>query len=75
MKTKAVAHSDDLTFIITMLYQPNYLSTFGSIRGDKFARNPVRPKYMCLRWEDIEFYSFQCDNDNEFDIRAQVKIR
>ncbi|KAI4922967.1 hypothetical protein J4E90_001403 [Alternaria incomplexa] len=32
MKTKAVAHSDDLTFIITMLYQPNYLSTFESMR-------------------------------------------
>ncbi|KAI4608917.1 hypothetical protein J4E83_008956 [Alternaria metachromatica] len=96
MKTKAVAHSDDLTFIITMLYQPNYLSTFGSMRlvlnltlymllvvdtcgrgAGEFARNPVRPEYMCLRWEDIEFYSFQCDDDDddEFDIRAQVKIR
>lgn len=93
MKTKAVAHSDDLTFIITMLYQPNYLSTFGSMRlvlnltlymllvvdtcgrGGEFARHPVRPEYMCLRWEDIEFYPFQCDDDDEFDIRAQVKIR
>lgn len=93
MHTKAVAHSQDVTFILAMLYKPEYLNTFKDMRtvlnltlymlliidvcgrGGEIARHPLRPEHMCLRWEDIEFYTFQSDADSDFDICINVEIR
>jgi hypothetical protein len=93
MYPKSVAHSRDVTFILSTLYSPNYLSTFGNMRtvlnltlymllmidlcgrGADIARHNLRPDHMCLRWEDITFYSFQCDDDDSVDIRAHIKVR
>lgn len=93
MYTKAVAHTEDLTFIISRLYHPNYLNTFSNMRtvlnltlymalvvdlcgrGADIARHPLRPKHMCLCWEDINFYTFQSEDDDSFDIRALVNVR
>jgi hypothetical protein len=44
-------------------------------RGAEIAHHHLRPEYMCLRWEDVSFYSFQSDEDDSMDIRAQIKIR
>ncbi len=32
MHVKAVAHSEDVAFLLSMLYKPSYLNTFGSVR-------------------------------------------
>lgn len=50
-------------------------------RGAEIARHPLRPKHMCLRWEDITFYSFMPHNtttDNathDLHIEATIKLR
>lgn len=44
-------------------------------RDGEIARKHGNPKHMCLRWEDIEFYSHQCDEDYKFDIRALIHVR
>jgi len=44
-------------------------------RDGEIARNQSRPEHMCLRWGDIDFYTFQPTRDNNFDIRATVTIR
>lgn len=93
MHTKAVAHSEDVTFILSMLYSPHYLNTFSNMRtvlnltlyillmidlcgrGADIARHPLRPEHMCLRWEDVSFYSFQHEDEASFDIRAQITVR
>jgi hypothetical protein len=44
-------------------------------RGAEIAHHHLRPVYMCLRCEDISFYSIQSDENDSIDIRAQIKIR
>lgn len=93
MHDKPVAHSPDLTFILSKLYDPEYLQTFENMRtvlnltlymtmmvdtcgrGGELARNFNHEEHMCLRWQDVEFYTFQSSDNHEFDIRANVKIR
>ncbi|EHK16055.1 uncharacterized protein TRIVIDRAFT_65122 [Trichoderma virens Gv29-8] len=93
MHTKSVAHTEDVTFILSKLYSPEYLNRFPDMRtvlnltlyivlvvdlcgrGSEIARNPSRPVHQCLHWEDVEFYTFQRIDDNEFDIRVNIKVR
>lgn len=88
---KAVAHSDDFTFIVSKLYSslsrfPNMrtvlnLTLFMTLmidltgRGCEIARNPQRPEHMCLRWEDVKFFSFQGEEDETFEIKAHIQVR
>ncbi|EME47690.1 hypothetical protein DOTSEDRAFT_32084 [Dothistroma septosporum NZE10] len=44
-------------------------------RGSDIARHALRPEHMCLCWGDVAFYTFQRDDDDSFDIRAQVTVR
>lgn len=46
-------------------------------RGCGIARHSLRPEHMCLRWGDIEFYTFQVqgEGENSLDIRANVKLQ
>ncbi|SPJ84009.1 uncharacterized protein FTOL_10525 [Fusarium torulosum] len=44
-------------------------------RGGEFARVSRRPEHMCLRWEDVTFYSFQSTDNDTFDTRINIKIR
>jgi hypothetical protein len=93
MQIKSVAHADDVTFILSKLYEPTYLNSFGSMRvvlnltlfillvidlcgrGGEIAHNHLRPKHMCLRWEDMDFYAFRRDEDQSIDIRANVTLK
>jgi hypothetical protein len=93
MHTKAVAHAEDLTLIISRLYDPDYLSTFPNMRtvlnltlymlllvelcgrGADIARHHLRPEHMCLRWEDVTFFTFQSHDDEDFAIQAQIKAQ
>lgn len=44
-------------------------------RGADIARHPLRPEHMYIRWEDVSFHVFQSVDDNDFDIRADVKVQ
>ncbi|EUC39123.1 hypothetical protein COCCADRAFT_81378 [Bipolaris zeicola 26-R-13] len=93
MHVKTVAHTEDVTRVLSNLYNPQYLITFSSMRtvlnltlyillmvdicgrGCDIARHPQRESHMCLRWEDIDFFSFQSENDDSMDIRAQITVK
>jgi hypothetical protein len=88
-----MTHTDDLTLIISRLYNPNYPSTFPNMRtvlnltlymlllvdlsgrGADIARHHLRPEHMCLRWEDVTFFTFRSHDDDDFAIQAQIKVR
>ncbi|KAM0327377.1 hypothetical protein ACHAPQ_007393 [Fusarium lateritium] len=90
---KPIAYAEDVSFIVSKLYDSEYLGTFANMRmvlnltlyimlvidtcgrGGEIARINTRPEHMCLRWEDISFYSFQSTDNDTFDIRANIKIR
>lgn len=44
-------------------------------RGGEIALVGSRPEHRVLRWDDVEFYTFQSDQDSDFDISARIKIR
>ncbi|PNP77809.1 hypothetical protein FNYG_08890 [Fusarium nygamai] len=73
-KPKLSASSKDGSFIVSKLYEPEYLGTFGSMRAGGFTGHRLRPEHMCLRWEDAQFYCFQSVEDDAFDIRMDLKI-
>ncbi|KAI0190467.1 hypothetical protein EV127DRAFT_495163 [Xylaria flabelliformis] len=94
MRPKAVAHSEDLTYLLNRLYDSQYLDTFHDMqmvlnlslymcllvdtcgRGGELAWNTTRPKHMHLKWEDVEFFTFQCaEVPWSIDIRANITIR
>lgn len=43
-------------------------------QGGEIAHYHVRPSYMCLRWEDIDFYAFR-GQDGTLDIRANMTLK
>ena len=93
MHPKAVAFSADVTFILSKMYEPQFLATFSNMRtvlnltlyinliidlcgrGGEIARHPLKEKHMCLHWEDIEFYTFRNKDQDELDIRMNIKVR
>ncbi|KAM0489566.1 hypothetical protein ACHAP8_012452 [Fusarium lateritium] len=61
------------TVLNLTLYMMLIIDTCG--RGGEFTNNTVRPEYMCLRWEDVTFFTFQSADNDDFDIRVNLKIR
>ncbi|KAI0854711.1 hypothetical protein F4860DRAFT_520563 [Xylaria cubensis] len=66
------AFSDMRTLLHLTLYMCPLVDTCG--RGGKLAWNMKRPEHMHLKWEDVEFFAFQCAEDLSFAVSASPQV-